>query len=137
MPIELTESTVGMWFVSDGEQDVMFHLAKEDDVATLTYRFRTYVDEEAFDSKDEKSWHGMTCDLKKTPLGEQKLIDTVEMMIEELQAKTPSELIVHKVFMGAGGLDDFMERFMKLPCMHAKTMSTEEYNLKYPEEKLH
>ena len=137
MSIELSEATIGIWWVGNCQQDVLAHLSQsEGDTPTLVIRLRNCVDDKIWDSDDEKSWHTIKPGPNYNPdTVLQEMIDKTQGVIDELAGDFGCE--PKMVMMGNGGLSDFIERFTALPCIHTKTMSKEEYESEYGKETKH
>jgi hypothetical protein len=122
MSIEISENTLGVWFVSWGSADWMGGLWRTPKGPAGAYRFRYYRDTEAFNSKDEKSWY----DLNPSDLAQ----DEGEWIAAMSKL---SEVITHaqegqrwELLRGSMSVDEFMEAFKKLPFAHVKTFSPDE-----------
>jgi hypothetical protein len=58
--IQLDDKVVGVWFLKTTEKQDWMACLREvipDDKYELTYRFRYYEDDKAFESEDRKSWY--------------------------------------------------------------------------------
>ena len=121
MTIELNERTVGVWFIQlTPAQDWLASIFTTDEgELKAIYRFRYYVDDKAFDSEDKKNWWEMTS--TKT------IAETVENFREIYDKLWQLSGGDHyEILMDENGMDDFTERFRKLPFVNSMEISKEE-----------
>jgi hypothetical protein len=113
MTIEINDKTIGIWHVELGGANWMAALQREaDEKIKLTYRFRYYVDDEAFGSDDKKSWYEATTDI-----GEQAAIEAIRKMAEKLSATSRAPNPAIDEVLANGDPEDFIKRVLILPCM--------------------
>jgi hypothetical protein len=111
--IEVNDRTVGFWFVTIPNGDWMAGLqALDGGRFKLQYRFRYYKDDKAFDSDDKKNWYSGEGDDYGSA------VRTLRMVAEALKQQAKGEM--WEVLRGDGTVNDFMDKFMKLPFVHAK-----------------
>jgi len=127
MTIALTENVLGIWFVNLTEDsDWMCALTDADDKWLIEYRFRYYCDDsgDAFDTDDEKNWYTATLDKadtsRETVLRKQTL---VYKALRDMAGTTDGN---YELLRSDKTYEDFMEEFMELPFVHAKSVSREE-----------
>ncbi len=123
--ITLTERTLGIWFVTIGEEaDWLGSVWKTDEGYEIAYRFRFYVDDKTFDSEDKKNWY--KSEISKDSADDAKMIKTMRDIAEILWVAGGGKR--YEVMMESGGIDEFMEEFQKLPFVSAKVMPLNEEN---------
>ncbi len=123
--IELTEHTIGIWFVTLGEKgDWLGSVWKTDKGYEIAYRFRYYVDDKTFDSEDKKHWY--KSEISKDSGDEAKVIQVMRDVSEVLWIAGGGKR--YEVMMESGGIEEFMAEFQKLPFVTAKTMPLNEEN---------
>ena len=123
MSIELTDKTIGIWYIAIENQDWLAHIAEEEEYYQLDYRHRYYVDDNAFDSEDVKNWYSVK--MLKANISLQEVLTLMDRFTTE--GSEQFDGIYHKLIKDSGeSLDDFMKRFQKLPFVHRKTVSKEE-----------
>ena len=119
--IELTERTVGIWFMQiDATTDWMAHMDQTDTHWQLTYRFRYYKGDQALkfeESEDEKSWTRMVAE--KANVTRKEFLERVDFVIVELMKATGNEPDV--VFMGDGGIAEFTKELAAKPWTQVET----------------
>lgn len=121
MTIEITEDLVGIWFVGcDPMTDWTAGLTKTPEGFQLTYRFRYYVDNKSFDSKDKKSWSAYVVHSED----KEKMLDTVRKLAVSLAAADGGE--IYECLMGDGGTEEFMEKLKAMSWTSVKTLTEEE-----------
>ena len=123
MTIEITERTIGVWCVDMNEDsDWLGSLWETDENYEMAYRFRYYVDDLTFDSKDTKHWYAAHVSKDHTTKDDviKCMRGAVELIWREKGGKR------HELMMGSGGVDEFMIEFEKLPFVSAKRISIDE-----------
>jgi len=121
MTIELSERTVGIWFIQlQPNQDWLasVYTTKEGEVKG-TYRFRYYVDEKSFGSEDRKSWYSLNTN---------ESVSQVLAVFREIY-NTMSDVSGgehYEILMDETGIDGFMERFKQLPFFSGIELSKKE-----------
>ena len=118
--LQLTERTIGIWFVSLGaeQSDWMgFAEALEDGSYAVTSRFRVYVDDRAIDSDDKKIWDRFTT---KPGTTRAQVMQSCRNVAEKL--KRDSRGRMWECVRGQDeSLHAFAQRFIKLPFVHSRT----------------
>ena len=132
MSIHIHEDVVGIWFLGYGTDDLLMHLEKAGDNFKLTYRFRYYRDDKTHDSQDIKNWYEAILSGET----EESVIEHMHRVIN-LAAKVRKPDEYHELLMSNKTVDQFMEEFMKLPFVHAKTVDKEEFEKEHPELRMH
>lgn len=114
MTIEITERTIGIWFLLlEEKSDWMAALWHEDDGVHLSYRFRYYRDDKLDEtSKDRKSWYSLTTG-ETAQVSVRAIRDLIEGMQEELGAGQSWEIL-----MGERSVEEFTEEFISMPWAH-------------------
>lgn len=129
MSIELTEATLGLWYVQMHMKDWMCGVTRLDERRfEFKYRFRYYKEpHDPWDGQDRKSWYEGTVDAERDTVVRRMAL----MAHQVLKISGDSG----QVYACVRGLDEpferYTERFMKLPFVHAKTVSEQEYKDKY------
>lgn len=124
MTIEISEKTLGLWYVELPENAGNWMASawlNDDGTPLATYRFRFYRDNATWDSKDEKSWRTIGPN-KDAPGGAsaRTLIDAISEMarfIETSQGRGQR----YELIRGEGSIEWFMEELSKLPFFNMKT----------------
>lgn len=123
MSFNLSENTIGLWFVAMSGQDWMAHIEERKDSYHLEYRHRYYRDDKNFDSDDEKNWYA--ADMPKEEITKKQAIELIDSC-----AKGAEELFggkLTKIMKCADeSLQQFLDRFQKLPFVHVQKVSKEE-----------
>lgn len=114
MTIEITERTIGIWFLYlNDSSDWMAGLWREDDGIHLSYRFRYYRDDKLDEtSEDEKNWYSLMTG-ESVQVSIRTVRDLIEGMQEELGAGESWEIL-----MGERGVEDFTKEFLSMPWAH-------------------
>jgi hypothetical protein len=125
MSIEFTEQTLGVWYVALEGKDWLCGVTRVgEDRFEFQYRIRYYVDPvDPWDGKDRKSWFEGT------------FTGPRDQVIHNMRRMGRGVIVLAG---GAGKLyecvrrldescDDFMERFSKMPFVHMKKATEEEY----------
>lgn len=131
--IEFNESIRAVWFFSFPGGDWLGSVsACEDGNAELTYRFRYYRSELAWDGKDKKKWYRII-----TAEAIDGVLDKTHQCVTELQQSLRGGNL-YEMLRGEQSLHDFMLRFQALPFVHArqgffqsKTLSEEQIPNQY------
>jgi hypothetical protein len=114
MSIEITESTIGVWFLTlDRKTDFLAALETVPEGFKLSYRFRYYgAIEDPWLGNDKKNWYsGIFKGTKEAALNTMRAV--VEGL-EERSGRTCTELLM------TNGLDAFMKEFAAQPWAHFK-----------------
>ena len=118
--IVLDERTVGVWYMKTLDtQDWMGAIleVKPNEEYLITYRFRYYNDNVAFNSSDHKSWYMARC--KATT--RHYAIASIRFVLKELKhAGAIGEMYE---LLNDNGLEEFERRFMNAPFAFAKMHS--------------
>lgn len=130
MSIEINSNTVGIWFFSPDNQngDLLVTLYRDPELQTLKIlgRIRLYDESDpgndAFSGKDKKEWFEATCKSSNPQEETKKAREFVELFKQGFGKGT-----VYEVLMDEKGEEDFKRRFWKMPFVHAKTVTKEEY----------
>jgi hypothetical protein len=120
--IEMDEKLVGIWFLATipNSQDWMAGVRElePDQKYKLTYRFRYYKDDKAFDSEDKRNWYEGT------------VTGTRAYVIASLRsvAKKLAEMSTEPLYevLNEHGLDQFMRDFQDQPFVYMKIMGASE-----------
>jgi len=124
MTMELSENTIGIWYVQTSEtSDWLMTVNEDNESYDMTYRWRYYEDDKNFDSDDRKTWYSGT--IAKTTTSREKLLagmrGTVELMLKFPEAGKSWELLVEDHDIKA-----FMKKFESLPFVHMEVMPIKE-----------
>ena len=113
MSINITDRSLGIWFVEMQWGDWMGHIESlPDGNYQLTYRFRREVDDRIFNSNDQKDWwSGVGPDLDAG-------INAVRDMADFLHKH--HGLQKWELLRGAGSVQQFFEELRKLPFAHSR-----------------
>jgi len=109
--LDLTEDTIGIWYVEGNDKNWLLTLFHEDGVVKGKYRFRYYKDDDAFNSDDEKSWYNMT-----SPDSEKRTIDTIRTVT--LMTSIQFKGSITEILRGDKSFDDFVADLMKQDFVH-------------------
>lgn len=141
MSMDLTENTVGLWYISYEYGNWMATVNKldgEENRYNITHRFRYYHDDlVGTESKDHKSWYEgiMTCDSREQVIKE---IRSATEVLENHPAFGPvAEKTIELLKEEGENLDSFRERFLTLPFVHTTKVTKEEYEEKYGKDVTH
>ena len=124
--IKFDETCVGVWFVQTTEtQDWMAGITEiePDKKYEINYRFRYYnpESEDPWDGKDKKNWYKGTASCTR-----EYAIQSMRVMVQGMKMMgaigEPGEVVNN------GDYNDFMERFVAQPWVHAKKMEPGEVN---------
>lgn len=122
MSMVLDEKLVGVWYLQTTTTQDWMAVIRElvpEQKYELTYRFRYYKDDKAFDSEDEKSWYR----------GE--ISGTRNYVVFGLRsaAEMMATAAVGKVYeyLNDGDFSAFVKRFQDAPFVFARQVSKEEY----------
>ena len=109
MSIEITKDTIGIWYVELNKSNWMAELKRlPDGKIKLTYRFRYYEDDQAFDSADRKNWY-----TAMTDVGEAKSLSAIRSLGNVMASAEGTEL--HELMMTDAGPDDLLNRLLVQP----------------------
>jgi hypothetical protein len=118
MSIILDEQIVAIWFLATMEgQDWLCGLREliPDEKYSLTYRFRYYKDEKAFDSQDEKNWY--EAEISGT---RNYALLIVRDLAKQMKAASMYGEPLYE-FVNNGDFDDFKRRFDQAPFLFARS----------------
>lgn len=123
--IELSEQTIGVWFVAlNDTTDFLGSIWRADGgELKLAYRFRYYEGDQSLEfekSQDRKNWYAM--DLKGET--EEKAIAVMRLLVEKLWKDSGGQR--YECLVDYHGFDDFVERFKSMPFTSFKEVSQEE-----------
>ena len=120
--IELTEATVGIWFVSvNEEQDWMAALNDGGDKWELTYRHRYYTDkeQEGFFNNDKKNWYQMSLQKENHPTAISACV-VVRQAAAQLAAMGNHDAFVDELRRDDKTMEEFAEELMLKPWASAQ-----------------
>ena len=118
MSIDLTDRTIGLWFVQlNKESDWLGSIWATDEGYGLTYRFRYYVDDKTFDSKDTKNWY--SAEISKDHTTEDEIVSHMREVVKLLWVSSGGKR--YEIMMGSGGVDELMAELEKMPFTSMKT----------------
>lgn len=123
MTIELTDKTIGVWAVSlNDESDYLAALWRDDDGNfVMEYRFRYYVDDKTFDSKDRKNWY--RCEVQADKTSEDKVIEVMRLSARMLWKSSGGKR--YEIMMDEGGIERMMEDMARWPMISMQTVKVE------------
>ncbi len=116
--MEITDDTIGIWFVDGPDYNWMLILFKEGNLIKGTYRFRYFEDEKAFGSKDGKSWTNLT-----SGKAEKETIEDIREFSKVISLKLGNP--VDELLKGDLSVGDFTREMMKRDYMQM-SMATKE-----------
>ena len=121
--IELNERVIGMWYIQlTPDQDFLSSLfTTEEGELKGVYRFRYYKDDKTFHSDDQKNWYSMT--ITDDTISES--VEKFRLVFNKLRHMSGTDE-AYEILMDENGVDDFMERFAKLPFVHVQALTPEE-----------
>jgi len=126
MTMELTENTVGIWYVQvSKESDWLMTVNEDDETYNMTYRWRYYEDDKNFDSEDRKSWYSATT--LKDKISKEKLIANMREAVE-LILNFPGSEKSWELLMEDHDIKAFMKKFEALPFVHMEVHTNKEYD---------
>jgi len=115
------DEMICVWTIAGRNRDFQAYLCRraEGKKLHLEYRFRYYVDDKVFDSKDRKSWYAF-----EATGTEDEAIEKIDFMCENIVGEGFAK--VDDAFLGAvvdkvvvrGGIDKFEELMKGKPYMH-------------------
>jgi hypothetical protein len=95
MSVEISERTIGLWFMSLNETtDFLAGLQSMDEGFELRYRFRYYKEESPWSDKDEKHWYTVRIDKSKSKAEAIQATQLVVRLLEEKSGQQCDELLV-------------------------------------------
>jgi hypothetical protein len=114
----MDDTILGVWFCAlPDNQDYMATLNRKIGGGfKLTYRFRYYRDSRAFGSDDTKHWYNVTID-RYLP---EEAIAIVSGITATLTEAAGPKAERWEILRGTLTLDEFMDKFMKLPFVHVR-----------------
>lgn len=115
MTIEITERTRALWYLElpNGNWSGVLEELDDGGGCKLECRFRWYKGSEIWDSKDEKNWYTVT-----GGSGTAKMIDNTRSMIAAMKVRGAGRS--WELLRGAESLEDFFQKFVALPFVHAR-----------------
>ena len=116
------ETIRAIWFTELHNGDWMAVINREaDGKLSLTYRFRWYQDDKAFDSKDKKSW---TKGRFEGPVDEDAVIAKLTELAEQIRGaanmRSDHECKSWVLIRGAMTLEAFVGKFREQPWVHTQ-----------------
>ncbi len=124
MDVELSDATQALWFLELPNGDWAGVLeALEDGRFRITYRFRWYRDQSAFDSQDRRERFVGYCN------DAEKGIEIVREMARVMQTKGAGKMT--ELLRGNLSIEDFVALLSAQPFAHTKRMTPAEYEAKY------
>jgi hypothetical protein len=124
MTIELSEKTIGVWYMQVTQDSDFLGAATEvDDGFEITYRFRYYKDDKTFGSDDRKNWYEW-----KTSESKEKVIEIMRGVITRMRQKDGNIPVsdCHELLMNEDGIEEFMEVFTSMPFADSMVLSANE-----------
>jgi hypothetical protein len=125
MSIEISEGTVGVWYVALSHCDWLAHVGRNaEGLYELRYRFRWFRDDKIWDSKDRKNWYRFV-----TKPGEpvDRILETTRA-----RAKLLSEgcgPLAHttnwELLRGERTVEEFADLLLTMPGVHYEKMPNE------------
>jgi hypothetical protein len=118
--IEITEKTVGIWFLSLGEKSDWMCAVTEvvpDEKYEIKYRFCYYEDDKHFDSEDRKSWYSAAAEAKSR----ENVIAIVRGLANAMQAAFAHGVATE--ILNDGDLSAFTEKLLGMPFAYARQES--------------
>jgi len=123
MTIELSEKTIGVWAVSiDAESDWLGACWRDGDNYVMAYRFRYYVDDLTFDSKDRKNWY--ECKVSVSENSEDHVVAAMRESARLLWEKSGGKR--YEIMMDGGGIDRMLEDMANWPMVSMKVVPHDE-----------
>jgi hypothetical protein len=122
--ITMDSRIVGVWYMqTTPTSDWMAGVSEvvPDKEYELNYRFRYYDGDQkkdTFEDGDTKHWYGGTIHETR-----ENVIAGVRMCAKQMETLAVGQLYE---YLNHGDIDEFMERFMKAPFVHAKKVTAEE-----------
>jgi hypothetical protein len=114
-----------VWYVAFEGKDWMLALTREGDRFRVDYRFRYYHHpQDPWDGKDRKNWFGGVSDSTFTrdeAISKARLMATITMIAGGGSAVYECVRSLDET------VDEYFERFMQLPFVHARRCTEEEY----------
>jgi hypothetical protein len=102
MSVEISERTIGLWFMSLNETtDFLAGLESTEEGFLLQYRFRYYKEESPWSDKDEKHWYTVRIDKSKSKAEAIQSTQIVVQMLEQKSGQQCDELLVKNGDIGA------------------------------------
>ncbi len=123
MSIEMTDKTIGIWAVNLlNKSDFLGGVWLDGDVYVMEYRFRYYVDDKTFDSKDKKNWYH--AEVPIDGVTEEELISAMRMVVELMWKKSGGQR--YELLMGPGGIKEMMADLKKWPMISMLHLTPEQ-----------
>ena len=116
--MEISDDTIGLWFVDGPDCNWMLTLFKEGNLIKGTYRFRYFADDKAFGSEDRKSWTNLT-----SGKPERESVEDIRLMAKMISLKFGNP--VDELLKGDLSVGDFTREMMKRDYIQM-TMATKE-----------
>jgi hypothetical protein len=113
----MDEKIVGVWYLNtiQNHQDWMAAVREiePDEKYELTYRFRYYKDDKAFDSEDKKNWYSATCTGTKS-----YVIASIRFVAKQLEQKADGQPLYELI--NDHGYDRFIREFQDMPFVYMR-----------------
>lgn len=126
MTIEINDKLVGLWMANIANGDILAALHHEETESVLTWRFRHYVDEHAWGSKDTKSWYAVKAPHER----EQDLIKHARFMFLDMTQKVFNKG-AWEIMRDGRTTKEMGDALMTMPGMHARQVTEEEFKSGY------
>lgn len=115
MSIEVTERTVGMWFMNLADDvDFLGGLSTTDAGFKFVYRFRYYADPEPWSDDDKKNWYQMNI----TNRSKTETIQKIQALIHALEERTGRQC--DELLMRNGDTQAFLRELTAKRWAHTK-----------------
>lgn len=127
--IVIDEKLVGIWFLAtiSGHQDWLAAVSViEPDVKyKLTYRFRYYKDDKAYDSEDTKNWYEGEISGTRA-----YVVAAIRMVAKTLESKADDKL--YEIMNESGDMQEFMRKFADMPFSYVRQEEIEDVPTPHP-----
>ena len=115
--IVIDEKLVGLWFLPtiSGHQDWLaaVRVIEPDVKYELTYRFRYYKDDKAYDSEDKKNWYeGEVTGTRAY------VVASIRSVARELERRADGKL--YEIMNESGDMQEFMRKFADMPFAYVR-----------------
>jgi hypothetical protein len=127
--IVIDEKLVGVWFLATiiGHQDWLAAVSViEPDVKyKLTYRFRYYKDDKAYDSEDKKNWYeGEVTGTRAY------VVASIRSVARELERRADGKL--YEIMNESGDMQEFMRKFADMPFAYVRQEKIDDVPTPHP-----
>ncbi len=123
--IEMTDKTIGLWYMQVTEDSDWLAGASEvdDGRVEISYRFRYYRDRQTFGSEDKKNWYEGNVSGPK-----EKIIRVMRELMAHLREKDGNipESACHELLMDDEGVEVLMDRLKEMPFCDSMMLSANE-----------